>query len=258
MAGDKAEQQHSDVDLDRPSMTPEQTEDVIKGETEEGSSHSRSAFKTRLRSYAYSAGDVALPPTNGVTVEATLPITPSPRKRRAVSISASTSTASKRRAITASVSVSADSSTPMLTLSNSSKRSSGARKALRSTDPHSPVNNLVDSIQPHLMLLLVGLNPGLKTAETGHAYAHPSNLFWKLLHSSGLTARRHLPSETHDLKGLYGIGNTNICVRPTRDGAGLSKDEMEAGVPILDEKIRAFRPEVVCIVGVSTSCDFVV
>lgn len=29
----------------------------------------------------------------------------------------------------------------------------------------------------------------------------------------------------------------------------MGKEEMEAGVPILDEKVRAYRPEVVCIVG---------
>jgi len=69
------------------------------------------------------------------------------------------------------------------------------------------------------------------------------------MHSSGLTDRRHLPSETRDLMDLYSIGNTNLCVRPTRDGAGLSKDELEAGVPVLEEKVRAYRPEVVCIVG---------
>ena len=48
---------------------------------------------------------------------------------------------------------------------------------------------------------------------------------------------------------LYSIGNTNLCLRPTRDGAGLSKEELEAGVPVLEEKVRAYRPEVVCIVG---------
>ena len=48
---------------------------------------------------------------------------------------------------------------------------------------------------------------------------------------------------------LYSIGNTNLCLRPTRDGAGLGKEEMENSVPILEEKVRAYRPEVVCIVG---------
>ncbi|RYC55770.1 hypothetical protein CHU98_g10429, partial [Xylaria longipes] len=46
---------------------------------------------------------------------------------------------------------------------------------------------LIDVIAPNLLILFIGLNPGVQTARTGHAYAHPSNLFWKLLYSSGIT-----------------------------------------------------------------------
>lgn len=83
----------------------------------------------------------------------------------------------------------------------------------------------------------------------GHAYAHPSNLFWKLLYKSGVTLRRHDPSETRDLMDLYSIGNTNICARPTRSGDGLSKQEQIEGADILEAKIKKFRPQAVCIVG---------
>lgn len=89
----------------------------------------------------------------------------------------------------------------------------------------------------------------LLTVQLGHAYAHASNRFWHLLHESGVTPKKHLPSETHDLPDLYSIGNTNICARPTRDGSGLSKEELAEGAGILEEKIRAIRPEAVCIVG---------
>ncbi|OAL39042.1 hypothetical protein AYO20_01793 [Fonsecaea nubica] len=116
-------------------------------------------------------------------------------------------------------------------------------------DPYSPVNNLVDSLRPGLTLVCIGLNPGLMTAATGHAYAHPSNRFWHLLHTSGITPKKHLPSETRDLMDLYQIGNTNICARPTRSGDGLSKQEMEEGAAILDAKIAVYRPEAVVIVG---------
>ena len=51
------------------------------------------------------------------------------------------------------------------------------------------------------------------------------------------------------MKDLYSIGNTNLCERPTRDGAGLSTAEQKAGVLIIEEKVQTFRPEVVCIVG---------
>lgn len=110
-------------------------------------------------------------------------------------------------------------------------------------------NNLTDALTPNLILLFIGVNPGLTTALTGHAYAHPSNLFWKLLHSSRLTPRRCHPSETHALPRLYGLGNTNIVARPTRDASELSRAEMDAGVSVLEEKVRRWRPEAVCVVG---------
>ena len=95
----------------------------------------------------------------------------------------------------------------------------------------------------------MGTNPGIRTATAGHAYAHPSNMFWKLLHSSGCTDRRCKPEEDVDLPRLYAMGNTNIVERPTKDAAELSKDEMTAGGPILEAKIRKYKPEAVCIVG---------
>ena len=131
------------------------------------------------------------------------------------------------------------------------KKKRSTTKQRSAQDPHSPVNNLVDSIRPGLTLVMIGLNPGLMTAATGHAYAHPSNRFWHILHASGVTPKKHLPSETRDLMDLYQIGNTNICARPTRSGDGLTKQEMEEGAAILDAKIAEFRPQAVVIVGKS-------
>ena len=50
---------------------------------------------------------------------------------------------------------------------------------------------------------------------------------------------------------LYSFGLTNIVARPTKDTAELSKQEQVDGTPILEEKVRLYRPEVVCIVGKS-------
>jgi mismatch-specific thymine-DNA glycosylase len=110
---------------------------------------------------------------------------------------------------------------------------------------------LTDILEPNLICVFVGFNPGVMTATRGHAYAHPSNMFWKLLHSSGCTDRRLKPEEDVDLPRLYAMGNTNLVSRPTKDAAELSKQEQVASVPILDVKIRNFRPEAVCIVGKS-------
>ncbi|RMJ27048.1 UreE_C protein [Aspergillus sp. HF37] len=117
------------------------------------------------------------------------------------------------------------------------------------TTPSSPRSLLRDVIPPNLVLLLVGVNPGIMTGATGYAYAHPSNRFWKLLHSSGITAERHPPSDTYRLPELYSVGNTNVVERPTRDASMLSKAEMNAGVPVLESKVAAQRPEAVCLVG---------
>ncbi|EFQ25454.1 mismatch-specific thymine-DNA glycosylate [Colletotrichum graminicola] len=127
------------------------------------------------------------------------------------------------------------------------RRRKAAGYAPPSTYAHLP--HLTDILAPGLLILFVGLNPGLRTAALGHAYAHPSNLFWKLLHSSGITPRLCAPTEDRDLPRLYGLGNTNIVARPSRNGAELSKAEMDEGVDVLEDKVRGCRPEVVCIVG---------
>jgi TDG/mug DNA glycosylase family protein len=111
------------------------------------------------------------------------------------------------------------------------------------------LRKLVDIIEPNLIGVFVGFNPGVRTATAGHAYAHPSNMFWKLLHSSGCTETRLRPEQDVDLPRLYSLGNTNIVGRPSKDVAELSKTEMAAGTPVLEEKIQIFRPEAVCIVG---------
>ncbi|KAK1636009.1 uracil-DNA glycosylase-like protein, partial [Colletotrichum phormii] len=129
------------------------------------------------------------------------------------------------------------------------KRKAAGGYAPPSTYAHLP--HLTDILAPNLLILFVGLNPGLRTAALGHVYAHPSNLFWKLLFSSGITPRLCAPAEDRDLPALYGLGNTNIVARPSRNGAELSKAEMDEGVGALEDKVRGCRPEVVCIVGKS-------
>jgi len=109
---------------------------------------------------------------------------------------------------------------------------------------------LTDTIIPGLVLVFIGVNPGITTAETGHAYAHPSNRFWHLLHICGLTPERRLrPEEDRQLPWTHGYGHTNIVSRPTKDQGELSKEEMIAGTAVLEEKCSVFRPEAVCIVG---------
>ncbi|KAJ5174287.1 uncharacterized protein N7482_000164 [Penicillium canariense] len=150
-----------------------------------------------------------------------------------------------------SISQSSSSTTRTTTTTSSPKKSPRRRKSPPTHTPTASDSLLRDTIPPNLTLLLVGVNPGLLTGTTGFAYAHPSNLFWKLLYSSGITSIRHPPSDTYKLPALYSVGNTNIVERPSRDASMLSKAEMDAGVPVLEAKVAAQRPEAVCLVGKS-------
>lgn len=121
------------------------------------------------------------------------------------------------------------------------------RRDTRAKYAHLP--ELTDALAPNLLVMFIGLNPGLTTAELGQPYAHPSNLFWKLLHTSGLTERRYRPEEHVNLPKSHRLGFTNIVSRPTKNGSELSKSEMIEGTPILEAKARQWRPVVCCLVG---------
>lgn len=134
---------------------------------------------------------------------------------------------------------------------------SPAKKRRRESSRYAPpskyahLSKLTDILEPNLIGVFVGFNPGVMTATAGHAYAHPSNMFWKLLHTSGITETKLKPEQDVDLPRLCQMGNTNIVERPSKNAGELSKKEVTAGTPILEEKIRVFRPEAVCIVGKS-------
>ena len=124
-------------------------------------------------------------------------------------------------------------------------------KASTYADPskYAHLKELTDIMEPNLLGIFVGFNPGIATATAGHAYAHPSNRFWKLLHESGITDKLCRPVYDRHLPRLYQMGNTNIVGRPSRDIGELAEGEMSAGTPALEAKVRKYRPESVCIVG---------
>ncbi|KAH6609318.1 G/T mismatch-specific thymine DNA glycosylase [Trichoderma cornu-damae] len=139
----------------------------------------------------------------------------------------------------------------------SSSSSSQQKKRARPSSGYAPPSTyahlpeLPDAVAPNLLVFFIGLNPGIETARKGHAYAHPSNLFWKLLYSSGVTPRPCRAEEDGQMPELYSLGLTNIVARPSRNGAELSKQEMDDGVSILEDKARRWRPESMCVVGKS-------
>jgi double-stranded uracil-DNA glycosylase len=105
-------------------------------------------------------------------------------------------------------------------------------------------------VGPGLLVLFVGINPSLRSAEVGHHFARPGNRFWPTLHAAGFTPRRLRPDEDAELPA-HGIGVTNIAARPTRAASELSRDELRAGAAALEETVRAHAPRLVAVVGLT-------
>ena len=109
---------------------------------------------------------------------------------------------------------------------------------------------LRDCIQPGVLVLFVGINPGLRSALVGHHFAGHSNRFWKLLHESELVSEpltyredRHLPE--------WQLGLTNIIGRCTAGIDGLDLVEYWRGVASLKRKIKRYQPPIVALLGVT-------
>ena len=109
---------------------------------------------------------------------------------------------------------------------------------------------LRDRIRPGVVVLFVGINPGIRSALTGHHFAGFSNRFWKVLYESGLVPER-ITFEDDDRLPDWGFGITNIIPRATPGIDTLSADEYVRGRKRLLAKIRRLRPDVVALVGVT-------
>jgi TDG/mug DNA glycosylase family protein len=99
-------------------------------------------------------------------------------------------------------------------------------------------------------VLFVGINPGVRSALTGHHFAGYSNRFWKLLYESGLVPEP-ISYEDDDRMAAWGFGITNIVSRPTPGIDTLTTAEYVEGRLRLRRKIARYRPEVVAMVGVT-------
>ena len=99
-------------------------------------------------------------------------------------------------------------------------------------------------------MLFVGINPGVRSAQTGHHFAGFSNRFWKLLWDARLVPEPITWKEDARLLE-FGYGITNLIARPTPGIDTLVRSEYVAGWKILERKIRRYRPEIVAFVGVT-------
>jgi TDG/mug DNA glycosylase family protein len=107
---------------------------------------------------------------------------------------------------------------------------------------------LADILAPDLRCVLVGINPGLRSAEAGHHFANPRNDFWRLLADSGLTSRLLDPSEEQQLLG-DGLGLTNAARRVTRGSGELRRTDFADAAARLGRIARDLNPGAFAFVG---------
>jgi len=109
---------------------------------------------------------------------------------------------------------------------------------------------LKDRIRLPVRVLLVGINPGIRSSQVGHHFAGPSNRFWKLMYESRLVPEPIGFADDHRLPE-WGLGLTNLIARPTPGIDTLGLEEYVAGAKTLRRKIRRLKPEVVAFIGVT-------
>ncbi|WP_102348538.1 G/U mismatch-specific DNA glycosylase [Bacillus sp. Marseille-P3661] len=110
------------------------------------------------------------------------------------------------------------------------------------------MNPIPDIIEENLKVLFVGFNPSMRSGQTGHHFANPTNRFWTILHQAGLTSKKYTAEEDQTLLNL-GYGFTNIVARPTKAADEITNEEYEQGRVLLREKIEQYKPKLVCFVG---------
>ena len=99
-------------------------------------------------------------------------------------------------------------------------------------------------------MLFVGINPGVRSALTGHHFAGFSNRFWKLLYQSRLVPEA-VTYVDDDRLPEWGFGITNVVAPATPGIDELKPEEYAAGRLRLRAKVRRYGPEIVAFVGIT-------
>src|SRR5437867_11635600 len=103
---------------------------------------------------------------------------------------------------------------------------------------------LKDHIRTGVRVLFVGINPGVRSAITGHHFAGYSNRFWKLLSDSRLTPIL-LTYEDDVRLPEWGLGITNLIARPSSGIGDLRREEYVTSWSTLERRLRRDLPEAV-------------
>lgn len=113
-----------------------------------------------------------------------------------------------------------------------------------------------DLVGERVRVLFVGINPGLWTAAVNAHFARRGNRFWPALHAAGITpheidASAGMQPADLELLADLGLGITNIVPAASARADELTAAELHAGGEALEAKVRALRPAVVAVLGLT-------
>jgi mismatch-specific thymine-DNA glycosylase len=110
------------------------------------------------------------------------------------------------------------------------------------------MRTLPDYLRKGMRLVIVGANPGQRSARVGHYYAGRGNQFWPMLYESGVIPE---PLEYDDDRRIieFGIGLTDLVKRPTHGIEEIERQEFAEGRVLLAQKLEEFRPRVIAFNG---------
>jgi mismatch-specific thymine-DNA glycosylase len=113
------------------------------------------------------------------------------------------------------------------------------------------MRTLPDYLRKGMKMILVGCNPGDRSARVGHYYAGRNNQFWPMMYESGVIPE---PLGYQDDRRLveFGIGMTDLVKRPTRGVEEIEREEFAEGRVLLAQKLEEMRPRVIAFNGKMT------
>ena len=115
---------------------------------------------------------------------------------------------------------------------------------------------LPDLLGPDVRLLLVGINPGLRTIAVQAHFGKRGNRFYPALFRAGIVDRLIDASDgfkPEDRAHLIarGVGITSLVPKATARADELSRDELVAGALELAAKVERTHPRVVAMLGIT-------
>ena len=115
--------------------------------------------------------------------------------------------------------------------------------------------SLPDLVGPGLRLLIVGINPGLRSAAM-QAHFSRRGRFYRALYHAGITNRvidafagMTLEDSAHLIE--RGVGISSLVPGATRRADELTAGQLRAGVLSLTERVAHSRPAVVAMLGIT-------